>query len=98
MMPRMAFDNLKSILNQITTVIHNYGGVVDKTLGDGLLCYFGYRIESDETDTDHPERAVRCAVEIQKLFLENAVAAARSAAPIYPLRIGVNTTSCYLVI
>lgn len=96
MLPRMAFDNLKSILGQISEIIHSHGGVVDKTLGDGLLCYFGYRLDTDETDSDHPEQALRCAIKIQARILDESLKAIRAGAPIYPLRIGVNTASCYL--
>jgi class 3 adenylate cyclase len=96
MLPRLAFDNLKNILGQITALVHQHGGVVDKTLGDGLLCYFGYKLESDETETDHPERALRCAIAIQEQSLTETLRCAEQGLPIYPLRIGVNTASCYI--
>ena len=96
MLPRLAFDNLKNILGQITALVHQHGGVVDKTLGDGLLCYFGYKLESDETETDHPERALRCAIAIQEQSLAETLRCAEQELPIYPLRIGVNTASCYI--
>jgi len=96
MIPREAFYNLKSILARISDIVHKHGGIVDKTLGDGLLCYFGYRFDSDETESNHPEEALRCAIKIQEQMLEEGLLAARSGAPIYPLRIGLNTASCYL--
>ena len=96
MLPRMAFDNLKAILNQIAEIIHAHGGVIDKTLGDGLLCYFGYRLDTDETDPHHPEKALSCAVKIQEHVLEESLRAMTSGDPIYPVRIGINTASCYL--
>ncbi len=96
MLPRMAFENLKNILAEISNIIYAHGGVIDKTLGDGLLCYFGYRLESDETVTDHPEKAVQCAAEIQEKVLAECLEAIKTGAPLYPVRIGVNTASCYL--
>lgn len=96
MAPRDAFIGLKLILSRISEIIHQHGGIIDKTLGDGLLCYFGYRFDSDVTDSNHPETALRCAIKIQEQMLEEAILAARSSAPIYPLRIGLNTASCYL--
>jgi class 3 adenylate cyclase len=96
MAPREAFNNLKTILNRIADIVHQDGGVVDKTLGDGLLCYFGYRFDSDQIDANHSETALRCAIKIQEQMLEESLLAARAKAPIYPLRIGLNTASCYL--
>jgi class 3 adenylate cyclase/CHASE2 domain-containing sensor protein len=96
MLPRLAFENLKNILGQITAKVHQYGGVIDKTLGDGVLCYFGYKLESDETETDHPERALRCAIAIQEQSLADSLRCAEQGLPIYPLRIGINTASCYI--
>ncbi len=96
MLPRMAFENLKSILSEMSNIIYAHGGVIDKTLGDGLLCYFGYRVETDETVSDHPEQAVRCAAEIQRKVLSECLDAMKTGAPLYPVRIGLNTASCYL--
>lgn len=96
MAPRDAFTNLKAILMRISEIVHEHGGIIDKTLGDGLLAYFGYRFDSDETHANHPEVALRCAIKIQEQMLEESLLAARSAAPIYPLRIGLNTASCFL--
>jgi class 3 adenylate cyclase len=96
MAPKEAFNNLKSILNRISDIVHAEGGIIDKTLGDGLLCYFGYRFDSDQIDANHSESALRCAIKIQEQMFEENLLAARSSAPIYPLRIGVNTASCYL--
>ena len=96
MAPREAFNNLKTILNRIADIVHQDGGVIDKTLGDGLLCYFGYRFDSDQIDANHSETALRCAIRIQEQMLEESLLAARARAPIYPLRIGLNTASCYL--
>ena len=96
MLPRLAFDHLKNLLATVGDAIHEHGGIIDKTLGDGLLCYFGYRFDGDETSPDHAERALRCAVKIQEANLKRNIEAARTGEPVYPLRIGINTASCYL--
>ena len=96
MVPRAAFDCLKDLLGKMSAIVHAHGGIVDKTLGDGLLCYFGYRFDSDVTLSEHSEMAVRCGIEIQQTMILENVIAARTSAPIYPLRIGINTASCYL--
>ncbi len=96
MLPRMAFENLKKMLAKIGETIHLHGGVIDKTLGDGLLCYFGYRFDSDSSSPDHAEQALRCGVAIQEDNLKCNLEAAAAGEPVYPLRIGINTASCYL--
>lgn len=99
MLPRLAFDNLKHILQRLGESIHAHGGVVDKTLGDGLLCYFGYSFDSarsGQNESDHAERAVKCAIQIQKENLQRNLEAAQVGDPVYPLRIGINTASCFL--
>ncbi len=96
MLPRLAFNSLKHLMAIMSDVIHSYDGVIDKTLGDGLLCYFGYRFDTDLTDANHPEKALRCAMAIQDLMLTDGREAVRLGSPIYPLRIGINTASCYL--
>lgn len=96
MLPRIAFDNLKKMLATIGETIHKFGGIVDKTLGDGLLCYFGYRFDIDASTPDHAEQALRCAILIQQENLKRNIEAADRGEPVYPLRVGINTSSCYL--
>jgi class 3 adenylate cyclase/CHASE2 domain-containing sensor protein len=96
MLPRMAFENLKKMLSKIGDTVHEFGGIIDKTLGDGLLCYFGYSFTEDSTFPDHAEKALRCAIRIQKDSLQSNLEASENGEPVYPLRIGINTSSCYL--
>lgn len=96
MLPRLAFDQLKNLLETIGHAVHAFGGIIDKTLGDGLLCYFGYSFDHDSSSPDHAEKALACALRIQRDSLSRNLDAAESGDPIYPLRIGINTASCYL--
>jgi class 3 adenylate cyclase len=96
MLPRAAFENLKSMLARVGETVHEHGGVIDKTLGDGLLCYFGYRFDRDTTSPDHAEKALLCARKIQEDNILRNIQAAENNEPVYPLRIGINTASCYL--
>ncbi len=92
--PLQAFEDLKLLLNDMRDIVHKHGGVVDKTLGDGLLAYFGYSVAGGRTSETHALSAVKASLEIQK----NSIL--RAAMPlterIYPMRIGVNTTSCLI--
>ncbi len=95
--PRVAFDQLKLLLNELTHEVHRYGGVVNKTLGDGLLCLFGCSFDSEVAgEFDHAEKAVSCAISIQRATAKQNIAASKRGDPVYPLRIGLHTASVYL--
>ncbi len=95
-LPRIAFDQLKFILGEITTTVHSHGGIVNKNLGDGLLCFFGYSIEQGRSTSDHAEKAIECAIEIQTKNLPKTIREYEKGLPVYPLRIGINTSSVFL--
>ena len=45
------------MLDGIAKIVHEHNGIVNKNLGDGLLCLFGYSLENDEPNYDHAEKA-----------------------------------------
>ena len=86
-----SFMALKKNLDEIIAIIHKYDGVVDKSLSDGIICFFchGYLGIGGE---NHEARALAAAVEIQR----NNMAAAQgpqqpSSVLRFPLRIGINS-------
>ena len=83
-LPRIAFDSLKKVLNEMTEIVHQYDGIVNKNLGDGLLCFFGYSIESDTVSFDHADKAVACALEIQRRNIDHILS--QRVNKIYPIR------------
>jgi class 3 adenylate cyclase len=89
------FLQLKSLLGDITDIVHRHQGTIDKTLGDGLLCFFGYNILGQPTQ-NHADQAVRCAIEIQKQVFQHSVKAYEQGQALYPLRIGINTASVFI--
>ncbi len=93
--PSAIFDHLKEVLNSLTEVVHRFGGVVDKSRGDGLLCYFGHQYGGGKT-IDHAEQALRCAIEIQRQNLERCLIHAKEGKPISPLRIGINAGDVFV--
>ena len=95
-LPRIAFDSLKKVLNDMTDIVHQYDGIVNKNLGDGLLCFFGYSIESDTVSFDHADKAVACALEIQRKNIDHILSAESQNSLSYPLRIGINTSSVFI--
>ncbi|NBW82188.1 adenylate/guanylate cyclase domain-containing protein [bacterium] len=97
------FTILHAQLDMITHFVHAYGGVVDRILGDGLMCFFGFSFEDDGIQSlkpsEHAWRAVRCAIDIQR---EAARVTAQTQNPceslgsVVPLRIGINTGDVFL--
>lgn len=82
----------------ISKVIQDRGGVVDKNLGDGLLCYFGYDFSGGGAIKSHAEDALKAAIKIQKLvvteILEKAINDEKY--PVLPLRIGINSGEVFV--
>lgn len=64
--PHETITFLNDYYNIIIDVIHQYGGIVDKFMGDGILVLFGIPVKSD----DHAERAVEAAFEIDRRLEE----------------------------
>jgi class 3 adenylate cyclase len=91
-----SFQQLKAQISYIVEQIHSFGGLVDKSLGDGVLAFFGYHYEKSNRLTGHADQALRCAIEIQKESLRRARELSGSGHPIYPLRIGINTATVYI--
>jgi class 3 adenylate cyclase len=63
-------------------VVGQFGGSVDKVIGDAMMAVFGAPVAHE----DDPERAVRCALEIQRRAAEQAETFGGLC-----VRIGVNT-------
>jgi class 3 adenylate cyclase len=94
--PKEAFSNLKGLVDQLRTTVHEYGGVVDRTLGDGMLCVFGYDFATKMQSLHHAEQALECAAKIQKDNIKAIIKALKTRQSVFPLRIGINTSNVYL--
>jgi len=60
--PKLVVDLLNEYMQQMVSIVVKHGGHVNKFIGDGILAVF-----SDEEGSElgnHPERAVRCAIEM----------------------------------
>jgi class 3 adenylate cyclase len=86
---------LKSTLKDVTKTIHKYGGTVDRTLGDGILCFFGYSFDG-EISENQADQAIKCAIEIQKQNIERCIKSTNQGLTGLPFRIGLNTSSVYI--
>jgi len=82
-----AFHSLRLVMSEMTQIVHRYGGVVDKSLGDGILAFFGYDLIG-KTIQGHEGAALLCARDLQ----QHAVAAGlRDGGTVFPLRVGINS-------
>ena len=68
--------------------VHSYDGTVNQFLGDGFMALFGAPLALE----DHALRAVMAALDIQRVFKENASSLAGSNEKL-GLRIGLNSGS-----
>lgn len=85
------FKQLKEVLGEIRQIIYRHNGFIDRSLGDGLLCYFGFRYDSAIETLGHEDEALACAIELQRRNLQLSLDAKRRDTVSYPMRIGVNT-------
>lgn len=91
---------INAIWNELDSVVISHGGRIDKHLGDGILVIWG----ADIAREDDPERAIRTALEIQRILQEKEIWDQRAQKKSYSiksqsnsdfgkfnLRIGINT-------
>ncbi len=64
--PEEVVNLLNQYLTVMTEIIFRHGGTVDKFEGDGILVFFG----APQPLEDHPERAVRTALEMRDRLAE----------------------------
>jgi class 3 adenylate cyclase len=93
--PGAVFHELKYYIGLCTRIIHEHGGIIDKTLGDGLLAFFGYDYSGRKRMHSHADSAIDSAVAIQQAMMREyeKIGANRL---VLPLRIGINTARVYL--
>ena len=84
------FHFLKDTLGFISKIVHKHGGIIDKSLGDGSLCFFGYNFAGKESN-GHERIAVKCALEIQRQMVDRINSLPLDSGDVFPLRIGINS-------
>jgi class 3 adenylate cyclase len=61
--PEEIFQLLDKYISEMTKLIHQYDGTLNKIIGDGLLVFFGDPIPM----ADHAQRAVLMSIDMQKM-------------------------------
>lgn len=87
--PEAVVEVMNAFLGAAVEIVFRFGGAVDKFTGDGLMAIFGAPVPTP----DHPQRAVRAALDIAAL----GGGVRRSALPA-PLLVGCGVNSGEMVI
>jgi adenylate cyclase len=74
---------LNDYLTRMIDVIFEFGGTLDKFMGDGILAYFGAPLP----DPTHADKALRCALRMQEVVGE--ISAEREARGASAIKIGI---------
>lgn len=65
--PELIAVFLNEYLGVAVPIIHEYGGIIDKFIGDGILAYFGFK-ETDDDGSIGASNAIVAALKIKKAF------------------------------
>lgn len=85
--PEEVVEVLNQYLDIMVDVLFKYQGTLDKFLGDGLLALFGTPL----SQADHPQRAVRAALEIQQAICAFNISRGQQGAMTLDMGIGINS-------
>ena len=87
--PESTFKELSKRLRSLTEIIERHGGTIDRSLGDGLLCFFG----DGHGQEHHAMRAFRAAAAIQQSIMAEAkvALALEEERILMPVRIGIHS-------
>ncbi|HWC13805.1 MAG TPA: adenylate/guanylate cyclase domain-containing protein [Actinomycetota bacterium] len=83
--PEVVRELISRVFARLKAVIRRHGGIIEKTIGDGLLAIFGAPVAHE----DHPERAVRAALEMREVMSELNATFATEGRPALQVRTGV---------
>lgn len=65
--PELIAVFLNEYLGVAVPIIHEYGGIIDKFIGDGILAYFGFK-EPDDGGSIGASNAILAALSLKKAF------------------------------
>lgn len=87
--PAQVVKILNLYLGYMSDIINDYQGIIDEFMGDGILVIFGApKIKEND---NHPERAVACAIAMQKAMVRVNQAMREHGFPEQEMGIGINT-------
>ncbi len=85
--PSELADLINEYLDGVGDAILKHGGTIDKFIGDGTMSFFG----APEKLPDDPDRAVACAMDLDKFSEEFGAKWRAQGVPVGATRIGIHT-------
>jgi len=85
--PEAVVGQLNLYLEQIVEVALHWQGTLDKFVGDAVVVYWGAPLPQ----SDHAERAVRCALHLRQRLGQLAAVRAAAGETVFEVGIGINT-------
>ena len=79
------FERLSEWSSQVRAIIRKHGGEIDRSLGDGLLAFFGFHSRNPR---EHATLAFKAATEIQEVAVKTLSMDGQAG---FPTRIGIHT-------
>ncbi len=85
--PEVLVELLNKYIDGMCSIVFKHDGTVDKIIGDAVCAFFGAPVDQ----LDHCQRAVACALELDRFAQEFAARQAGLGMPIGVTRIGVHS-------
>lgn len=94
--PHEVFASRSEIRQAITEIVMRYGGLINQSHDDSIVCLFGYGFGVFSEMDSHASLAMVCAMELQRETLKRNLIAGGQNRPLYPLRVGIHTAEVYV--
>ncbi len=85
--PQEVVQRINDYCKDMVELIYKHGGTLDKYMGDGIMAYFGAPIPQ----SDHAERALRCAHEMREKMKELHVQWKAAGLQAFKIGVGLNS-------
>ncbi len=85
--PRQLVTLLNEYLTEMTEIILDHNGIIDKYEGDAIMAEFGMPVSTD----DHPQVACRASLKMQRRLEELRTKWKKEGKPELSARVGINT-------
>ncbi len=88
--PEQLTELMNEYLDEMTRILFQFGGTLDKYIGDAIMGFWNH----PAPQPDHPQRAVECAIAMQKKLAELRRKWLQQGLPRVEVRAGINTAVC----
>ncbi|MDD3148910.1 MAG: adenylate/guanylate cyclase domain-containing protein, partial [Candidatus Riflebacteria bacterium] len=88
--PEQLTELMNEYLDEMTRILFSYGGTLDKYIGDAIMGFWNH----PAPQADHAQRAVECAISMQRKLAELREKWLKQGLPKVEVRAGINTAVC----